>query len=100
MCLDVRRIQRGAVPVQIASRIGFALQGLEEAQPGAVSAPAYEAIVTGLMRSIALRDVAPGGTRAEPPENAVDHLAVVAPRLPLRGVGWEMRRERAPLSFG
>jgi len=80
VCLDVRRIQRGAVPVRIASCVGPGLLGLEEAQPGAVSAPAHEAIVTGLTWSVPLRDIAPGSTRAEPLEDTVDHLAVVALR--------------------
>ena len=45
MCLDVRGIQCGAVPVDVTSGVGFRLQRLKDALPRAIAPPAYEAVV-------------------------------------------------------
>ena len=55
--------------------------GLEDAIPDADLGPAPEAVGAGGRRPIALRDVVPGRARPKPPIDAVQHLAVVRPRL-------------------
>jgi hypothetical protein len=49
MCLDVRGIQCGAVPVDVTSGVGFRLQRLKDALPRAIAPPAYETVVAGLV---------------------------------------------------
>lgn len=53
----------------------------------AIVSPLPEALVHRFPRAIVLRQVAPFGARAQDPENAVEHLAIIPPRAPhtLRG---------------
>jgi len=99
MCLDVRGIQCGAVPVDVTSGVGFRLQRLKDALPRAIAPPAYEAVVAGLVGPVPGWDVAPAGAGTKPPEDAVDYLAVITPGLPSRGVAGQVRRQCAPLRF-
>jgi hypothetical protein len=85
MCLDVRGIQCGAVPVDVTSGVGFRLQRLKDALPRAIAPPAYEAVVAGLVGPVPGWDVAPAGAGTKPPEDAVDYLAVITPGCPRVG---------------
>lgn len=53
------------------------LQRLENALPGAVSAPAIEALEGRVPVAVALGQIAPGSTAASDPEHSVDETAVV-----------------------
>src|SRR5207302_10554528 len=54
----------------------------EDLGPGAVLAPAVEAVVDGLPGAVPLRKVAPRGAGVEMPKDAVDDEAVKAPGMP------------------
>jgi hypothetical protein len=56
-------------------------QGIEDLGPGAVLAPAVEAIIDGLPGSVAFRGIGPRGTRVQVPEDAVDQGAMILPRV-------------------
>src|SRR5262245_19608839 len=78
-------------------------QGIEDLGPGAVLAPAVEAVVDGLPLAVALRGVGPGGAGVQVPEDAVDQGAVVLPGVPglavVVAVG-EAGRDPLPLGVG
>ena len=67
--------------------------------PNTRLSPSHEAIVAGGARAIALRQVAPRCTRAQHPEDAADHPAVIDARHASRLVGQE-RLDHAPLEVG
>jgi hypothetical protein len=76
------------LPVDVACGIRVPLEGLEDLHPDPLALPAKETIVTGLPGRVAFGQIAPGGTGAQHPENAVKHLAVIlvlAAPFPLRG---------------
>src|SRR6266545_3302535 len=54
-------------------------QGVENLGPGAVLAPAVEAVVDGLPGAVASWRIGPRGTRVQVPEDAVDQGAMVLP---------------------
>src|SRR4051794_13031124 len=54
-------------------------EGVEELGPGAVLAPAVEAVVDGLPLAVALGGIGPGGAGVQVPEDAVDQGPVVLP---------------------
>src|SRR5918999_322961 len=64
-------------PVQLASGIGLLLDRLKEALPDAGSAPTIKAAGYGLPGAVAFGHIAPGGTGAQQPQDAVDHLSMV-----------------------
>src|SRR5262249_48543431 len=78
-------------------------QGVEGLGPGAVLAPAVEAVVDGLPGAVALRRVRPGGAGGQGPEDAVDQRPVVLPGAAglavVVAVG-EERLEPLPLGVG
>jgi hypothetical protein len=76
---------RGAIdayhcPDEGAFLVGASLERLERALPEALTAPTNEAIVDGLIGSIAGRQVAPGSASAVDPEDAVDDATVIQVR--------------------
>src|SRR5262245_40614383 len=78
-------------------------QGVEDLGPGAVLAPAVEAVVDGLPGAVAFGRVRPGGAGVQVPEDAVDQRAVVLPRVPCLAVVVALREERLdplPLRVG
>src|SRR6185369_3390272 len=61
--------------------IQFEQQGVEDLGPGAVLAPAVEAVVDGLPGPVAFGGVGPGGAGMQVPEDAVDQGPVVLPGM-------------------
>ena len=83
-----------AVPIEVVE------QGGEDLGPGAILAPAPEAVVDGLPRAIAWRDVTPRGTGVQTPEEAVDQAAMRFPRMAttaLMAQVWEEPLDAVPL---
>src|SRR5947199_88132 len=72
---------RPQVALDDASLIELPQQGVEDVGPGAVLAPAVEAVVDGLPGPVALRGVGPGSAGVQVPEDAVDEAAVVLPGM-------------------
>src|SRR5829696_8540895 len=92
------RIHKVQVPVEQAGGIRLGLQGFEHPRPDTGLTPAVEAARDCSDCAIALRQVSPGRTRAQHPEDTVDDRAVVVigaagPR-PLRG---QQGRQTLPL---
>src|SRR5262245_1780575 len=75
-------------------------QSVENLGPGAVLAPAVEAVVDGLPGSVTLRGVRPGSAGVQVPENAVDKGAMILPGVAglavMEAVG-EERLDEPPL---
>jgi hypothetical protein len=71
---------QATVPLEVVEQVG------EDRGPGAVAAPAVEPVVDGLPGSIAFREVAPGSTRVEDPEDAVEEIAMGLPGMSLAPV--------------
>ena len=65
-------------PIQLPRSIGLLLDGLKEPVPEPSLAPAIKAARHRTPRTIAFREIAPGGAGAEEPENAVEDAAVVS----------------------
>src|SRR5690625_6118322 len=62
--------------------------------PDAQFPPPHEAVVAGRRRTIALRYVGPGRSRAQAPENPVQHLAIIYPWLAARLVRQQRLNDR------
>lgn len=73
--------------------------GIHQPVPHACLPPSYEAVVAGGARAIALGQVTPRRTRAQPPEDAVQHAAVIDAWHASRLVG-KQRLDHAPLEVG
>lgn len=73
--------------------------GVHQPIPHAHLPPSIEAVVAGGARAVALRQVAPGRTGAQHPENAVQRAAVIDARHASRSVRQE-RLDHAPLEVG
>src|SRR5690348_7485584 len=69
-------IHQPQVAVDEALLVQAQEQGIEDLGPGAVLAPAAEAVVNRLPGAVALGDVRPGGAGVEAPEDAVDEGAM------------------------
>src|SRR5436309_15791997 len=70
-------VEAPQVAVDEAVAVELQQQGVEDLGPGAVLAPAVEAVVDGLPGAVARRGVGPGGAGVQVPEDAVDQRAVV-----------------------
>jgi hypothetical protein len=86
--------------VDQARVVQFVQQRGDDADPGAVAAPAVEAGEDGLPRSVTRGEVTPRGAGVQDPEDPADERTVVAGRAayaagmdPLR----EQRRDTSPL---
>jgi hypothetical protein len=69
-----------------------------------IAAPLLEAAMTGLIRRVAAREILPGSTRAQNPENPVQHIPRIPPRTPSTiRPRLRLRKQRLyelPLGFG
>src|SRR5438552_1065806 len=78
-------------------------QGIKDLGPGAVLAPAVEAVVDGLPGSVALGGIGPGGAGMQVPEDAVNQGPVILPGMAgpavVVAVG-EERLDLLPLGVG
>src|SRR5262249_13105978 len=75
-CIDAPQLAGdGAGPVQSQP------QGVEDAGPSAVLAPAVEAIIDGLPGAVALGGVRPRGAGVQVPEDPIDQRPMVLPRV-------------------
>src|SRR4051794_35858824 len=72
-----RGIDAPQVAVDEPGLIELQQQGVEDLGPGAVLAPAVEAVVDGLPGAVARGGVGPGGAGVQVPEDAVDQGPVV-----------------------
>ena len=93
------------LPIEAALRIGVLLEGVQDALPAPLGAPAIEAAGDRGPGAVALGDIAPGRAGAVEPQQPVDHAAVVheglAALAPLRRpLWWEQRRQPRPLPIG
>src|SRR5215213_6743941 len=83
-------------PLNLADRVGLGLRVRQQPVPGAVLLPAAKPLVAGLPGPIALGQVTPGCTGAQPPQDPVDRAAMVSP-LPTRApVWWQQRCDHRP----
>ncbi len=73
MSTNNRAIHKINFAVNLRQRIALLLQGLQDPILDTRLAPAIKATEHGAYFAIALRQVAPGGARADDPEHAVDH---------------------------
>ena len=89
-----------AAPVDSSLVVGKGLQGLEEAQPRAVTFPSGEAVVAGAPRTVPLRDVTPRRPDLDAPEDAIEDAPMVGVRMAAPGVGGQVRPEGVPLRVG
>ena len=78
-------------PVNPPPSIGVGLQAFQDAPPDTGLAPAIEAAGHRTGRAVTLRQVLPGRSGPQDPENAVENAPVVVVRAP--GFGF-MRRQR------
>ena len=74
-------IERPLLPVELTLLVQFDLQGLEDAVPSAIAAPAYIAVVDRLPGTVAFGDIAPLAAGASAPEDAVDDGAMGVPGM-------------------
>ena len=65
------------VPVELAGAISLLLDSRQEARPDARLPPAIKPARDGAPRAIPLRQITPGGTGAEEPQDTVEDSAVV-----------------------
>src|SRR5436305_1330921 len=72
-------VEAPQVALDDAALVESEQQGVEDLGPGAVLAPAVEAVVDGLPGAVAARGVGPGGAGVQVPEDAVDQRPVVLP---------------------
>jgi hypothetical protein len=82
------------VAVEEAPLVQAEQEGVEDLGPGAVPAPAVEAVVDGLPGAVALGGVGPRGAGVQVPEDAVDEGAVAMRRVASAAVVVEVREER------
>jgi hypothetical protein len=73
-------IDHPQVAAELAVLVEVVQKGGEDLGPGAVLAPAVEAVVDGLPGAVAARDVASGGAGVQPPEDPIEETAVGLPR--------------------
>src|SRR6266498_3634474 len=86
------------LPVQLPGGVGVALHRLLDPRPGAVGLPAGEPLVAGLPGPIPLGQVPPGRPGPDPPDDAVDHLAMVTPAAtPPASLEWQQWPQPLPL---
>src|SRR5215207_9717355 len=78
---DDGAIDTPQVVVDLAFLIQFVQQRGDDAGPSAVLAPAGEAMVDGFPRAVTFREVTPGGTGIQNPEDPVDDRTRVVERV-------------------
>jgi hypothetical protein len=75
------------VLIEVVEQVG------KDTDPGAVEPPAPEAVVHGLPRPIAGRDIAPRCTGVQTPQDAIEELAMGLPRVASVAVVVEVREQ-------
>lgn len=90
---DDRAVDAPQVGVDPAVVVQFIQQRGDDAGPGAVAAPAVEAVVGRLPGAVALGEIAPGGAGMEDPEDAVEDRAMVTERMPQLAMIGAVRQE-------
>ena len=98
-------IHKVQLPVEPTILIRLLLQGIQNALPEPLLAPAIEAAGEGGEGAIALRDVTPGSTSPVKPQEAIDHSSMIDERFAAfaafgRTLGWEERLQSLPLVIG
>jgi hypothetical protein len=90
--------------VDFASLVQVLRERVEHPVQRAIATPLLEATMAGLIRRVARRQVLPWSTRAENPQNAIEHVSRIAPRAsssiaspPRLG---NQRLDEVPLLFG
>jgi hypothetical protein len=87
-------------PVQIPAGVRVGAQPLLDRRPSAVVFPLREPVVTSFPRPGTLRDLVPLRTVLDPPQDSVDHLAVITPpATTLRKHARQQRLETIPLQI-
>src|SRR5215207_10557980 len=79
-----------------ATSLCWSLDADHHPVPGAIATPADKPVVAGLPGTVAGGHIAPRCTGAQPPEDAVDDLAVVPPLLATMPIFRQQRHEPAP----
>src|SRR5262245_23285958 len=88
-------------PVDLALGIGLLLHGLKETLPDTRFAPAIETTGHRAPRTIAFRQIAPRGTGAQHPQDAVEDASMIqSGSTRLRFLRWKQRLEPLPLGVG
>jgi hypothetical protein len=88
-------------PVDLALGIGLLLHGLKETLPDTRFAPAIETAGHRAPRTIAFRQIAPRGTGAQHPQDAVEDASMIqSGSTRLRFLRWKQRLEPLPLRVG
>jgi hypothetical protein len=86
-----------------APRIRLALERLQDLLPQAISLPSCQAVIAGLVGSIALGQVSPGRTGSQDPKDAIDDgaMVLVAPAAFVRVIlGRQERLDALPGCVG
>jgi hypothetical protein len=78
---DDRGIHAPEVTTELAVLVEVVEQAGEDPHPGTVDPPASEAVINRLPRAVAWRDVAPGGTGVQAPEDTVEEPSMGLPRV-------------------
>src|SRR5262249_6396544 len=98
---DVGAVDAEQLGVDQPGRVEPQLEPLDDPVEQAAAAHLAEPVVDGLPRSEAFGQVAPGGSGVEPPEDPVEHQAVILPlSAPLAGTGREEGSHKLPLLVG
>src|SRR4030095_12065700 len=88
-------------PVDLALGIGVLLHGLKETLPDTRFAPAIETAGHSAPRTIAFRQIAPRGTGAQHPQDAVEDASMIQSGWTLLSfLRWKQRLEPLPLRVG
>src|SRR4029450_12708985 len=88
-------------PVDLALGIGLLLHGLKETLPDTRFAPAIETAGHSAPRTIAFRQIAPRGTGAQHPQDAVEDASMIqSGSTRLRFLRWKQGLEPLPLRVG
>ena len=96
-----RAIDRVHGPVDLALGIGLLLHGLKETLPDTRFAPAIETAGHRAPRTRAFRHIAPRGTGAQHPQDAVEDASMIqSGSTRLRFLRWKQRLEPLPLRIG
>jgi hypothetical protein len=96
---DKRALYRMDIPIELTRRIGLLLKGVQAPPDETNVAPAVNATGHRRPRTITLGQIAPGGSGAQHPEDAVQDTAVIVGRMAgPRFPRWEQRLQ--PLPWG
>ena len=89
------------IPIHTAFRIFLGKNGREDLVPDAFSLPSEKPAVDGAPWTISFREVPPGDTRLQSPENTIDDLPMIFRRPAcLLSLGWKQRLKLLPLLIG